>query len=346
MADPPDDEVTDRVAGTSVALTAEGKLRAFATASGNPLWTQSPDAICRRLILAFHKIFAGCGDKLIAFSLSSGAAMVVDKGPNLLDPVVGPGFIVSPHEDGTMNIYDGSRRLRSSKAIPELRHAFRAFVTVPAAAPGRICVLGLVASVWTYRLGCYDDRLTRVWTVNIRPQTPNRPFDLRQLGPGLLVLDDQTSPVPTGRRTGSGHGVLVRWLDGQVMPFDDGTFGVIEDLAGGPLRLDSEILSTGRLSIAAPPEDKSATIVETADVSFALIKDGKGFLAGVARQTGHVMFQVPVSLGEKWDLEVVDRSPVVRTRFEDHWAVTVHDPLTGAVIYRDSRPLARRPQGG
>jgi hypothetical protein len=50
---------------------------------------------------------------------------------------------------------------------------------------------------------------------------------------------------------------------------------------------------------------------------------------------------VPVSLGGLAAIEIAGGMPVVRTLFDDRWVATVHDPTTGSVLYRDTRPPAR-----
>ena len=75
---------------------------------------------------------------------------------------------------------------------------------------------------------------------------------------------------------------------------------------------------------------------------YALIVNGTTALAGIDRAIGHILFLGRASVGPEWTLELEGGMPVVRSRFTDRWEVTVHDPVTGDVRYRDSRPRAHR----
>jgi hypothetical protein len=88
-----------------------------------------------------------------------------------------------------------------------------------------------------------------------------------------------------------------------------------------------------------------AKIATIHDRVFAVIANGTTALAGIDRSTGHVLFLTPIWVGTVWSLFVEGGLPIVRSRSSDLWVVTIHDPATGTVRYRDSRPRARvRPQ--
>ena len=57
--------------------------------------------------------------------------------------------------------------------------------------------------------------------------------------------------------------------------------------------------------------------------------------------TGHVLFLVRVTVGPVWTLALEGGLPILRSQFTDRWDVTIHDPGTGEVRYRDTRPRAR-----
>ena len=212
------------------------------------------------------------------------------------------------------------------------------------------CVLGLEAGNhdrWRYRAGCYDDRLTRSWTKDLPVNVAReRLYDVRQTGPRYLVLDDQSSLADTRAPPGPGDGLVLSWRDGSVARFHDGTFATLEDVRGERLHPDVDVFAkTKDLAVEHEPfADREARVAGDDRRAFAVIVNGATALAGVDRATGHTLFLVPLPLGALIArFEVVEGFPIVSTRFSDRWVVTVHAPATGAVLYRDSRPLAPAP---
>jgi hypothetical protein len=137
----------------------------------------------------------------------------------------------------------------------------------------------------------------------------------------------------------------LRWRDGEVARFNDKTFATLENVQGERLSSDVDVFRRKR-DPANEHEDiplRQAKVAGDEKRAFALIANGATVLAGVDRATGRELFLVPLPLGDSWNLEIADGMPVVRTRFADRWEVTIHDPTTGSVLYRDTRPLARGP---
>jgi hypothetical protein len=347
VADPPESEVTDPVADVGVVATRDLHVRGFRLSTGQQVWEQSPRAPCRSLQLAGGKVYAGCGDQLLAFPTTGEDPIVVDK-RGAGDPVVTGGLVVSPHQDGRLSVYDAATgKLRASKVAVEIARAFHMHVIANPAGAGA-CVLGLEVGThdrWTYRAGCYDDQLARSWTKDLPVNVAReRLYDVRQTGPRYLVLDDQSSLADTRAPPGPGNGLVMSWRDGAVTPFHDGTFATLEDARGERLHPDVFARTKELVVDHEPFADREARVASDDKRTFALIVNGATALAGVDRATGHTLFLVPLPLGALiGPFEIVEGLPIVRTRFSDRWVVTVHDPATGAVLYSDSRPLAPAP---
>jgi hypothetical protein len=342
LADVPDEELTDLAAGIATLIPRSGDVTAFDLSDGTTRWYRATTAPCRHLVSTLRGAMSGCGDRVIRFGRADGAETIVDRGPHASDPIVVGSTIVSPHEDGRINVYDADTgRLRASRVIPELARAYQSWTFGDGAGEG-VCVLGLAGT--TYSAGCYDRTLRRRWASRLPvPKRGAEPYDVRQLGPRLLVLDDQSSPNGRFDAPSVGAGVVLSWADGRSTPFSDGTFATIEDRSARRLRPDPDPFTNARL---LPPsgdfrDTRDALIVEDESRAFALIANGATALAGVDRSSGRTLFLVPVPVGRLWKLELANGMPVVRTRFDDHWVVTVHDRKTGTVLYRDARPLAR-----
>ncbi len=352
LVDAPDDETTDATGDTLVVLLVDSTLRGFRLSTGQPLWQRVTAAPCRRLSLAGRNVYAGCGDKLLAFTAGHGAETVVDPGPGAGDPILlnDGATVASVHGDGQVVLYRvDNHQLIASKRMPELSRAFHRRV-LAAPAGGGVCVLGLVAAPSgrsVYRAGCYDDTLSALWTKPLPLKlAPEVPYDVRQLGPRYLVLDDQESVLQPTLPSGPGRGLILRWRDGQVTFFEDQTFATVEAPDGERLTSTPDVFARTRAlgSVAAngaPFSRREAKVVSDQDHSYVVVVNRSAGLAGVERRTGRTLFLVPMALGDSWSLELVAGHPIVRTRFRDHWVVTIHDSTTGATLYRDSRPVAR-----
>ncbi|HLK88276.1 MAG TPA: hypothetical protein VKZ18_00200 [Polyangia bacterium] len=339
----PDEEITDASAGVGIVKLSNNDIGAFDLATGEALWVQTPYAPCGRLQLAGPRVYAACGSKLLAYEVEDGAMTVVDPGPtHALDPVVSGNVAFSLHEHDRLNVHDlATGRRVASKVVPELERAFRQYIIADPSGSGA-CVLGIVVGpndTWTYKAACYDETLTRRWSKSLK-RAASSLDDVRQLGPRHLVLDDQR-PSDEGSPPMSGRGIVLRWRDGLVTAFDDATFATFEDLRGDRIRPDIDVF---RLTRDLDGDHdlfayNQATIVNDDERAFALIMNGGTGLAGLDRGTGRALFTVPVPLsGLHWDIGLVGRYPVVRTKFAMAWVLTVHDPLSGEVLYRDARP--------
>jgi hypothetical protein len=349
LTDPPDQEVTYVGHDVAVVLLEDSRLQGFRLSTGELLWERTTFAPCRKLLLARSKVHSGCGNKVLSFETATGKQQVVDKGPYAGDPILvsGGATVAVPGNKGRVALYGSTTgQLLASKVVPEISRGFQSDVLANPGSPG-ICVLGLVGSAknsFTYRAGCYDEKLEKRWTESfVFPG--DRPISLRQLGPEHLVLDDQESILDPSVPPGPGRGLVVHWRDGQEHPFDDKTFATLENVAGERLQTDSDIFALTRTLAPADPlhyPARLATVVSDAARAFAIIVNGTTALAGIDRSSGHVLFLVPVSVGPVWTLDVAGGMPIVRSRFNDRWEVTIHDPVTGSVRYRDSRPRPKR----
>ena len=260
----------------------------------------------------------------------------------------GGATVAVPGKQGSIALYSSATgQLLASKVLPELSRAFQTDILANPALHG-ICALGLVAGPkngLTYRAGCYDDSLTPQWSKAFRFGA-DHPIGVRQLGPEHVVLDDQESVLDSAAAgIGRGRGLVVRWRDGQATPFTDKTFTTLENAGGDPLRTDSDVFELTRTLASADPMHlplRFARVVADGEHVFALIVNGTTALAGIDRAIGHVWFLVRVAVGPVWTLQLEGGMPVVRSQYAGTWEVTVHDPVTGEVRYRDSRPRPRR----
>jgi hypothetical protein len=352
LSDAPDAELVDIRNDVAVVLLADSKIRGFRLSSGEPLWISRSDAPCRNLLLAAGRVYSGCGNQVLSFSVTTGQQRVVDAGPNAGDPFLteSAAVVASRGGKGDIKLYKaGTDRLLARKVIPELSRAFHRYsLANPNPTSAGICALGLAADTetrMTYRAGCYDGRLVPQWTKSLPIAVPrDNVYDVRQLGPEFLVLDDQYCVLDPAKPPGPGHGLVLRWRDGSVSAFDDQTFATIEDVRGERRALASDAFErTGALPADDPGAFpfREAKIVSDHDRVFALVINRATALAGFDRATGKTLFLVPIAIGPVRQLDVVADMPVVRTRFADHWLVTVHDPSTGAIRYRDERPVSR-----
>jgi hypothetical protein len=91
-----------------------------------------------------------------------------------------------------------------------------------------------MARGWGLKAGCFDGRLSPVWSKVVSFDLPPEPgagvpepsFAIRQEGPCHFVLNDDPARRPG---PGRGKGLVLRWKDGRVEEFDDHTFATIDD---------------------------------------------------------------------------------------------------------------------
>jgi hypothetical protein len=295
-----------------------------------------------------------CGNRLVSYARADGSLDIVDPGPGVIQSVVTDSLVASRHEDasrrdyGRVLLFDtATNKLLADKVPPELARSVHNLLIARLASPG-VCVLGLVASGRRhpiYRAGCYDAQLRAVWTKALPSGWSEHPiFDLRQEGPHYLVLDDQSTPLDSSRG-GTGRGVLVRWLDGQITELDDHTFATIEDQNG--VRVSAARVKEafervrGLASEHEGFDSAQAKVVADQRRVFALVRNGSTGLVGIDPSTGRALFVVPVPLGGVWALELAAGFPIVRTVLGDAWRASIYDPGTGRVLYRDQRVRRR-----
>lgn len=351
LADPPDGEVADVERDVAVLLLEDSRLQGYRTSTGALLWERTTAAPCRKLLLAPPKVYAGCGNKVFSFEPTTGAEQLVDAGPGAGNPILVSGgtTVAVLGAAGRVALYRASGGPPTvSKVLPELSRAFQTDIIANPASAG-ICALGLMSGArrsLTYRAACYDEKLLKQWSQPF-VFAADRPISLRQLGPEYLVLDDQESILDPSSAPGPGRGLVVRWRDGKARSFDDGTFATLENVAGDRLQTDSDVFALTRTIgpvDAARFPTRRADVVADQNHVFVLIVNGATGLAGIDRSNGHVLFLNPVSVGTVWTVQLVGGMPIVRSRYDDRWEVSIYDAVTGRVRYHDARPRTRSPQ--
>jgi hypothetical protein len=349
LSEPPDQEVT--LAGQDVGLVRlrDWRIQAFRLSTGERLWEVAPAAPCRNLVPARASVVAGCGDQVVSFALQTGKTTVIDSGSVALDPFVAGDSIVSPHQDGRVDLFDVSTgRRRAARVLPELPRAFHRYLLPDPGSDG-VCALGLISQsgkLMTYRAGCYDGRLAPRWSKSLPMHPPRDPiYDVRQLGPRFLVLDDQYSVLDPSLPPGPGRGYLVRWRDGQMTPFDDQTFATVENGAGERAAGENDPFRGTRDLSGSPAvgQPRSAQVVSDDRRAFALITNHVSALAGIDRSSGETSFLVPVTVGAMAKLDVAEGMPVIRTELDNRWVATAHDASTGRILFQDARSGGGKP---
>lgn len=343
LSEPPDQEITIAAQDVGLVRLRDWRIQAFRLSTGQRLWEVAPAAPCRTLVPAGASVVAGCGDKVISFALKTGKTTAIDSGTVALDPFVAGDAIVSPHADGRVDLYDvATGQRRATRVLPELPRAFHRYLLPDPGSDG-VCALGLVSQsskLMTYRAGCYDGRLTSRWNKTLPMHPPRDPvYDVRQLGPRFLVLDDQYSVLDPSLPPGPGRGYLLRWRDGQMTPFEDQTFATVENSAGERTSNESAPFRRAR-DLPGPPavgQPRNAQVVSDNRKTFALITNRGTALAGIDGSTGMTTFLVPVTVGALAKLDVADGMPVIRTQLDNRWVVTVHEATTGRVVFQDAR---------
>ena len=344
LVDPPEEELNLPASDLVVVRTRNGRLGAFRLSTGARLWQQTPDAPCRGLLVAGTSVYAGCADKVVARAIETGQATVIDAGPQALDPVLAGDAIAVAHDDGHLDLYDlATGQRRGARVIREFARASVMRVLANPSGEG-VCVLGfwpLSPRRAAYRAGCYDARLAPRWTRTVSMMLPRDAiYDVRQLGPRFLVLDDQYSPYDPERSPGIGRGVLLRWRDGQITPFDDQIFATLDDASGERLPASSDDVFHRARELAGDHPSagvREAQVAGDDKQTFVLIQNGGVALAAVDRAGNRTRFLVAVPAAHAPKLEIAAGMPVIRSHLDDRWLVTVHDPATGKLLFQDAR---------
>ena len=348
LTDTPDQEITEPSTDVAVVLSVDARLSGYRLSSGQWLWTSKVDGPCRHLSLAGRMVYSACGDFLYSFVTDSGMHAIVDDGPDVRDPVVvaGGAIVASVRGGGRVSLYAaGSGEKVVSRVLPEIARAMHTRVMADPAGGG-VCAIGLGqrSGAMAYHAGCYDRALKPLWTKWLPLKlTPDVQFQVAQLGPRFLVLDDQESVLNPWLPGGPGSGWVLNWNDGELTPFKGDTFATVESPAGTRLRPQPDFFAqTAQFdSVAAngaPFPRRVAQVVSDHGRAYAIVVNRAAGLAGVDTTTGRTLFLVPLRLGDTWSLDVMEGYPVVRTEFTNSWIATVHDPETGATLYRDERP--------
>jgi hypothetical protein len=352
----PDQELSDPDSDLAVVLQYDGRLRGFRLSTGAQVWSVSPYAPCRTVVLGGPHVYAACGDKLLSYGKADGSFSEL-KQAGASEVVVAGALLASlDHRTGHASLFEtATNRLIADKRLPEIERPWH-FGLVPVSSVDGVCSYGVhmdaaVPNGWACRVGCYDRRLSLLWGNSVSFTLPADPDALdslgtseliRQTGPSHLVL--ASVPASNSKHKGRSPGAVVRWRDGRVTYTDDGTFATVED-AHGERFTTAEVLRMFT-DLPGPANDKldwdfrDANIVGDGERTFALIvQKGRTALAALEVATGRVLFRVHVPLGYRgWKLELAGGLPIVRTDLGKSWRATVHDPGTGRVLYRDERP--------
>jgi hypothetical protein len=357
----PEEESSDPGSDFGVLVTGRGELAAYRLSTKDRLWTRSFNLPCRSLVAVRGFVYAECDGQLRSFARGDGATKVLDRGPDVDQVVSGGGYLAVHHRSGVVAVFDGERQtVVARKPLAELLHAPAGGQLLVSPVVEGWCVLGFSRTgarrqVWAYKLGCYDWRLSRLWSkaisFDLPPEANTTDSDplgaIRQDGPCRFVANDQPLRYP-GR--GRGKGIVVRWRDGAVEHFADHTFATI-DQAGCERSTVPAVLNVFAMKVAPDPRQEefpisSAVVAQDGHRAFALIMDGATRLAGVDLAAQKVLFVTAVPLGAAAQkLDIVGGYPVVRTRFlgnpRQYWRASIHDPETGRVLYEDERPVGQ-----
>ena len=348
---PPDEERNDPASDLGVVMLHSGEIQAFRLSTGEQLWSRMPYAPCRTFFLAGPHVYANCGDRLLSYDHLDGHETIVDEGRRVQLGIATPDFVVSDHGGGRITLFDArdNKPIVSKVLRPLVHMQMEVDSLVPRPdAPG-ICFLGVVADgIFSsneagYTAACFDETLRPVWTKKLGfGRRAKFGYDVRQGGPTHLVLRDDIFDSDEKTQK-SLRGVVIRWRDGEVTPFDDGTFATIEDEHG------ERITAPALLEVFAATKDlpmgnewhRRAEAVTRVDGhrAFVLIKNEKSGLAGFDLVDKRVLFLVQAPVGQEGlSLDVVAGFPVVRSKVDAYPHVRVYDPQSGRVLYSDRRP--------
>jgi hypothetical protein len=345
---PPDEELTTADGTSAVLLLRDGRMQGWKLPGEGAAWTRGSGAPCQGLVAGGPHLYAVCGNAFVSFRVGDGAAEELDGGPEVMDGIAVGSLVAVRKSAGRVALFEtATNKLVARKALPELSRALHAELVTSPTVSGPCLVAHergkKVPNRWGYRIGCYDNRLQPVWNRTISfPLDPEATYDMvRQAGPYHVLLDDQP---PQDRWKSKGRGVTVRLRDGAVDEFADGTFATLEKRDGERV-MAPVILDLLRRPLNPTTENhgflhRHARVASDGERAFLLIVNERTELAGVELGSGRILFRVPVTLGTSvWTLETARGLPIVRSRSTREWRATIHDPVTGRVLYEDRRPL-------
>jgi hypothetical protein len=354
-AEAPDEELNDPRSDFAVVMLIDGRMEAYRPSTGGRLWSRPTLPPCRWLTITEVHVYAECNGDLVSFDRTDGTSKVLENDADLGQIAVAGSAIVALHERGVVSVFDARTNKRlARKVLPAFyRSPEQVFVTTSAV--DGLCFYGLHwtrGNRWYYDVGCSDQRLTPMWSKRVSFDLATPPGDreaapheaVRQDGPYHLVLDDQ---LLTTQREGPGKGLIVRWRDGAVIQTTDRTFATIEDPRGERLTADAirDVFTQPSERHRRQEEfysERHARIASDGHRTFALIVNGSSRLTGIDVERGQPLFTVAVPIGMLGhSVAVMEGLPIVTTKLSAGGIkarASIHDPLTGRVLYEDERP--------
>jgi len=356
---PPEREISSHELDFGAVANRDGTVQGVQLSTGATLWTRTPAGPCHSLAIVERRLYARCALKLVSFDVMDGGMVEVDAHQSVRDIAVSGRYVASLHSgyrNHQVKVFDATtNRQVAVKELAEIREAARQFLLPRPGAPG-FCVLGLHwprtsghpvgHNAASYRAGCYDDHLSRAWSVRLpEPGPADYAFDLRSLGPNTLILDDQSRPFESEIPARQGRGLLMSWRDGTTIAFFDRTFVSIEDQSGERVSAPDLVRTLWRVPELEGPRTRfayrSADVAVDGRRAFALIRNDRTALAGFDLDSKRTVFLVGVIVGGFEPLEVVAGLPIVRSQENHAWSASVHDPETGSVLYKAKRAESR-----
>jgi hypothetical protein len=355
----PERELNSLVRDLSIIELRNGALEAYKISTGTRIWHAQMPAPSVALVLVGEHVYALCNNRVVAYRLSDGSSTTLSISATVRDLIAHGANLLAADDEGRVTVFEAVNNEKlASRVLPELEGSTLddALVSHP---DGAICVVGQssdprasalhgIQMPSTFALGCYDRELGSIWRKEVKFDVlpGEAPYQVVQLGPYHLVLEDQPNPGEDTPEV-AGRGAIVRWRDGAVTAFSDHVFGTIEDANGD--RLTTAPAADAFKAPIEPHWEREAIGVDRAIVrrsasrAYVLIAQGDKAtgLSAFDTATGKPLFRTPVPLGaSSWQLEIVGGYPIVRTSFiqnVEKTRVTIHDPDTGAVLYQDER---------
>jgi hypothetical protein len=323
---PPDQELTDAAADFAVALLDDGRIEGVRLSTRVVLWSRPSRPPCGAVDLG-AEVYALCNGRVLALNRGTGEARTLEGGWDAVEVMALPGgLVVVRHDSGVVVVFEGHRAAvrRSLPATLGGGHLVRT-------REAGVCAYGVRGE--RLSAGCWDGRLKPRWSVTLPfvtdPGAPSPEEELRQVGPAHLVLPDR----------------VLSWRDGVVTR--EIAHAAVADQSGArvaPAAVSEALMRTlpapnGQERIESAP--RSYTVADGAR-AFLLVVEGAGRLAAFDTTRAQAVFVVAVPLGMLGArLEVASGFPVVRTKLAEGGTrvrVTIHEPTTGRVVYRDERP--------
>lgn len=337
----PDFELNRPDLDFAVTYQVYGPFEGFRPSTGAKLWSERALPPCGSPVISGVHVYAQCEGNVLSYDIGNGSVQVVDSANE--EMAANESMMVTVSRRGRLRVFDAlSNRLLAQRMLPWFKQSTHVELVL-APSQTNICLVSrdAVSDHPVHSARCYDADLAPLWKRSVlQPTSRGEPmFDIRQRGPHHLVLDDQDVDA---EHEAKGRGLVLRWRDGAVTRFDDGTFATIEDERGEritePKALEVFNSTVGLLHQYWAYYGRRAWIAASGDRIFVLATNDSTGLAAIDAKTGRQIFVVQLPLGHSSSLEVAGGYPIVRTQDQRMlWHATVHDPDTGRVLYRDER---------